>query len=336
VWTLRRAGLCALAALTACSSGGSGGPASEAPRAAPDPSRVYAVGRLHETFVDDSRPTAPNGDFAGAPERTLETLVYYPATGAPGGPVHDGAPAALDDGPYPLVVFVHGFTGTAIAYANLLAHVASEGYVVVAPDEPLTSRHAPGGPALLDVHNQPGDVSFLVTAMSRRADGAGPLGGLVDTGRVGVAGHSLGAITTLLASFNSCCLEPRIDAAVALAGAAVIGPPGGRWQPAGPGDAGPVPLLMVNAGDDALVTLPLARTTYGAARQPKAFVTLVGAEHSAPFLGAAPWFDVVGDVAVDWFDAYVTDLPEGLTRLRADADVPGVATLEADVPEPVA
>ena len=45
----------------------------------------YAVGSRTFTFVDTSRPTPANGSFGGAPSRTLQTLVLYPATGAPGG-----------------------------------------------------------------------------------------------------------------------------------------------------------------------------------------------------------------------------------------------------------
>ena len=56
--------------------------------------RTYAVGKRSYTFVDRSRPTAANGSYAGAPTRTLPTLVLYPTAGAPGGPSVDGRPAA--------------------------------------------------------------------------------------------------------------------------------------------------------------------------------------------------------------------------------------------------
>ncbi|HVM39750.1 MAG TPA: hypothetical protein VM618_03090, partial [Acidimicrobiia bacterium] len=152
----------------------------------------------------------------------------------------------MADGPFPALVFVHGFTGFALAYMNLLTEVASHGYVVIAADEPLTNRNAPGGPFMLDVRNQPGDVSFL-TGQAARLNVVGPLAGMVDGERVGVGGHSLGAITTLMATYNTCCADDRIDAAIALAGAAVFGPPEGRWF-RGSG----APLLMVHGEDDPL------------------------------------------------------------------------------------
>ena len=52
-----------------------------------------AVGRMTETFVDTTRATMPNGTYAGAPARTLPTLILYPAQGDPSSPAD--APAAL-------------------------------------------------------------------------------------------------------------------------------------------------------------------------------------------------------------------------------------------------
>src|SRR5262245_651785 len=55
------------------------------------PHRVAAVDR---DFVDRSRPTQANGDFAGAPERRLAATLWYP----------DGVAGA-----HPLLVYSHGF-----------------------------------------------------------------------------------------------------------------------------------------------------------------------------------------------------------------------------------
>ena len=43
----------------------------------------YAVGKRSYTFVDTSRPTSANGTYPGAPTRTLQTLLLYPAKGDP-------------------------------------------------------------------------------------------------------------------------------------------------------------------------------------------------------------------------------------------------------------
>ncbi len=71
-----------------------------APPPPPDPltpvstARDLAVDTETFTFVDESRETPAYGSYPGAPERTIPTQVWYPAD---------------RDGPYPLVVFAHGF-----------------------------------------------------------------------------------------------------------------------------------------------------------------------------------------------------------------------------------
>ncbi len=98
--------------------------------AAPGP---FAVGITTLTLVDPSRPTAASGAYAGSPVRTLVTDVYYPST--TGG---RGAPLDPSGGPFPLLVFAHGLGGARTNFAATLTHLASRGYVVVAPDFPLT------------------------------------------------------------------------------------------------------------------------------------------------------------------------------------------------------
>ena len=60
-------------------------------RLAPGPHRVATFDTV---FVDASRPTDANGDFAGAPARTLPATLWYP----------EGTAAA-----HPLLVYSHGF-----------------------------------------------------------------------------------------------------------------------------------------------------------------------------------------------------------------------------------
>src|SRR5262245_59492662 len=45
-----------------------------------------------------------------------------------------GQPADPDGGPYPVVVFSHGFSANAVWYSHLPEHLASHGFVVVAPE----------------------------------------------------------------------------------------------------------------------------------------------------------------------------------------------------------
>lgn len=130
---------------------------------------TYPVGQRQVDLVDRSRPTAANGDAPASDERALPTAVFYPAAGDPGDdPL---SPVVTDDadplpGPYPLVVFSHGVTGRGVFYRAVLATWASAGYVVVAPDHPLSNADTPGGATVTDVDNQPADVSFLIDAFT--------------------------------------------------------------------------------------------------------------------------------------------------------------------------
>ena len=101
--------------------------------------RTYAVGTRTLTFVDGSRTTSPNGSFGGAPTRTLPTEVWYPAEGPGGGAPTADAPPDTTHGPYPLVLFAHGYDVTPDFYAPLFERWAAAGYVVAAPVFPILS-----------------------------------------------------------------------------------------------------------------------------------------------------------------------------------------------------
>jgi predicted dienelactone hydrolase len=107
-----------------------------------------------EVFIDANRPTQVNGDYPGDPVRRMEGTVWHPANNA--------------HGPYPLIVYSHGFSASTAAGAYLAEHLASFGNVVVAVNYPLTNWNAPGGPNVKDVVNQPADVSFLIDTPMKR------------------------------------------------------------------------------------------------------------------------------------------------------------------------
>lgn len=296
----RVAAIVATLALVAAACGGEDGAA--APTTAPSTTTPVVAdldtATFEETFTDTGR------------DRTLRTVVHHPTAG----------------GPYPLVVFSHGLTARPEVYTEVTSALARRGYVVAAPEFPNTSAGAadPRG-NLFDVNDQPGDVSFVVDEVLRLSgEPDSALGGLVDPERIGAVGHSLGAITTLLATFHGCCVDERIDAAVAYAGAALFGRDGGRYF-----DGVGTPLLMIHGDDDGLVVLPLGRMAFERAGPPKFFVTLLGAEHTPPYVGSPPWFEVVEATTLAFLDHYVAGDRGGLERLRAVAEVEGVSTLEA-------
>jgi predicted dienelactone hydrolase len=91
----------------------------------------FAVGLRVVTFTDTTRTLQLPEGRSGP--RTLVTYVRYPAVGPAS--ITDAANAAPDrrDGPFPLVVFGHGFAVTPDLYKRLLQAWARAGYVVAAP-----------------------------------------------------------------------------------------------------------------------------------------------------------------------------------------------------------
>jgi predicted dienelactone hydrolase len=100
----------------------------------------------------------------------------------------------------------------------LAEHLASHGYVVVSADYPLTNFRTAGGPNVSDAANQPADVSFLIDRVLALQGDEKPFAGAIDRERIGAMGLSLGGLTTTLAAFHRTLRDPRIRAAVSIAG----------------------------------------------------------------------------------------------------------------------
>ena len=213
------------------------------------------------TFVDTSRSTPPWDGMAARPSRTLVTTMWYPA--------RSGSADTSGQGPYPLIVFAHGLGGSPQEYSKLLKAWAAAGYVVAAPLFPLSSSETPGGADAGDIGNQPGDMSFVIDQVVK-ADSTpnGPLSGLVDPNEIGAAGHSNGAITTLGLIADSCCRDPRVKAAVVMAGT-TEGLGSGQYDM-----AEAPPLLIVQDLHDGLVPYGDAVAVFNQARGPKALLAL--------------------------------------------------------------
>lgn len=296
---------CAVVALVFVPATGASAPPPEG--AGRSISQVYRVASLSPTFVDFSRPTPPNGTYPGSPHRVLPTLVLYPKE------------HKREHAQFPLIVFSHGFTASGPDYASVLRPWVAHGYVVAAPTFPLSSGDAPGGPTILDYPNQPGDVSFVITQMLRLDDTVGsPLFNLIDPQSIGVAGHSLGAITTLGVADNSCCKDNRIDAAVSIAGIELPFTGGTYFN----GHTGP--LLLIHGTADHTVPYAASQALYADARFQTFFLTLDGAPHTAFF---DPWRPVITHTVLAFFDRYLKH-SSNVHQILLSGTVPGVASIQ--------
>lgn len=167
----------------------------------------YRVAKLDIDLLDSSRVTNANGDYAGDAARTLVTSVWYPEELL-------GSDKAL-----PLLVYSHGFMSSRQGGEYLGEYFARNGYIVAAANFPLTHTTAPGNANVIDVVNQPGDVRFIVdTLLAWSADPEHAFSGAVDAERIGLMGLSLGGMTTTMAAYHPAYYDPRVKAAVSIAG----------------------------------------------------------------------------------------------------------------------
>jgi len=122
------------------------------------------------------------------------------------------------DGPYPLIVFSHGFGGNKDAFSTVARHWAGHGYVVIQPTHADGlgrrdgDRNAAGGRpgrlgagGLLAGLNDPdriadrvADLVLILDSLAEIEKAAPGLEGRIDAKRIGVGGHSFGAYTAML------------------------------------------------------------------------------------------------------------------------------------------
>jgi dienelactone hydrolase len=332
--TRRRRARAVAAALTLAVSGGVLGASAVTASAATKPAgnasaekiRTYAVGKTEMTFTDFSRPTNPNGSYPGADSRTLLTVIYYPAEGTPTKatadivPVVDATPNT-ENGPYPLIIFSHGATARGIVYESEAEAWASAGYVVAAPDFPLSNTNAQGGVTLSgsvgDVKNQPADDTFVIDqVLDLNTQKTSPLYKMVDPKHIGAAGHSNGAITTYGLVYSECCTDKRIRAAVAMSGvAAIVDDEYFKGKN--------TPLLILHGDADPLVPYSAAQSAFKSAKAPKFLLTFVG--------GSGAQGEALFSSTTDFWDRYLKGDRSALAQLREDANVPGATTFDENV-----
>jgi dienelactone hydrolase len=282
------------------------------------PPSSFAVGVRVLRFVDTTR-TITLADGSSQP-RTLVTYVRYPAAGSPGPSEHPDAPVDGAGGPYPLVVFGHGFNVTPSLYARLLHAWAQAGYVVAAPVFPLENAAAPGGPNEADLTNQPGDVRFVISRLLE----ADRKAGTIDPRAIAVSGQSDGGDTALAVAYDSRYRDPRVSAAVILSGAEIPASGSFTFPPEGP------PLLATQGTADTVNPPNLTETFFEAAGRPKYLLRLLGAEHLPPYSTEEPQLAIVERVTLAFLDAYLKHRSQALHRIAPLGSVPGKASLLAE------
>lgn len=149
--------------------------------------------------------------------KTVEELILHDAARNKDLPLKVRFPQAAT-GPRPVIVFSHGAGGSGEAFSELTTHWASYGYVVILPThsdsikllqqkgEDLSWRKNDLKQLIRNVHpyERLDDVRFILDSFDTLEaqipglkDAAGK--GLLDRKRIGMAGHSAGALTTQMA-----------------------------------------------------------------------------------------------------------------------------------------
>jgi len=286
----------------------------------------YPVGSLSFTVAEAA--TSATGP------RSFVTHVRYPAEPGTASPVAGpggGVAAPLRTaGPFPLVVFSGGYAVDPEEYSALLDAWAAAGYVVADPVYPSTSPTSPEPLDESDIVHHPGDLSAVITAVVQadRGSGTGPLSalaGAVDTGAIAAIGHSDGGDVTLAASADTCCRDPRIDAAVILSGAELAAF-GGTYFASRPA----VPLLVVQGTDDDINPPGCSVQLFDQAPPPRYYLSMLGQGHQSPYLQAGTALDTVQQVVVDFLDATLRGSGPAGAAIGRDGTVPGSSSLYAD------
>jgi dienelactone hydrolase len=315
---------------------------TSAPKRPKKPAPI-TVGIGECTFVEQGVPTEDYATSTSVPYRRLLTEIRYPTTDGRAGVETTGARPAYGRGPFPWIVFAHGYDTTPDTYKALLDAWTRAGFVVVAPVFPDTStagvaaEHGVNTEA--DDDYQPGDVAFVtrqVLASDRGHDATCPLvKGLLETKSVGLAGQSDGASTVAALAYGSAyrALGAGIPykAVAALSGEQLYGNDNTYSHKAGD------PALLVTQSDTDACNVPEnSMLLYQYVDNPDSwFLELLNVAHLPPYTGTAPAsFGVVAKVSTQFFQLELDGEQPGAGFVTLGNSAPSVAKMTAGLPGP--
>lgn len=212
-------------------------------------------------------------------------------------------------GPFPVIIALEGLMTNTAVYRWWHQVFADAGYLVFAFDfsgQGLSDNEAEGDPG-----NNIEEAQDALTWLFENS----PVKSVLDKSRVGVVGHSMGAIAAL----GLQAVEPRIHAVVA--GAPIS-------EQSAPFDANPIP-VMIQTGDHDGPVAPIpffnpevVRPVYEKLSGDRAFIITEAATHAQhtnyPLFPTPSWgFDVAGSYSLAWMDWHLRGDKEALKVLRS-------------------
>lgn len=268
---------------------------------------VYTPQSLAETslfsgfMVQDLKYTDSQGK-----NRTVPVAIWYPTRDRPKEYVYkNGIPTGLislngkpaENGPFPLIVFSHGYGGCGIQSAFFTEALAQEGYVVAAPDHQdaafcsiipdnrsginqeydllqFTEPELITDTSYLDRRD---DVKAVIDRMlQQNADPSSVLYQIIDPEQIGMCGHSLGGYTTVaMAGGWQSWRDERIRAAL------MFSPYIQPFLIHSDISAISIPLMFQGGTNDILITPSIQKSNggYDQANPPKFFLEIRNAGH---------------------------------------------------------
>lgn len=234
----------------------------------------YAVATAAAVIRETSGFTPRRGPTPARRGRILRTTFWYPTAGRRGpGDYRGGSPLR---GPFPLVVFAHGFAVSPSTYRVFLHALAEAGLVVAAPLFPISGAGLPGSPREDDELRQAGDITAVINWVLNHGRVPRFPAAAVQPRRIAVIGHSDGAETVAAMLLYPTYRDRRVRAAVLL---------GGQAFPTSAVPLRGVPALVEQGDADRINPPARGRALYGQLGAPKAYLRVLHGGHLDALIG---------------------------------------------------